>query len=95
MPKTSGRSAKRKAPWKKSAPKGGRHTRLSSADRSKARRAAKRAGRRCPNLVDNMRVAGAKRSSGRTKAAKPKAAKRKPAKRKPAAKQKPANRRRS
>jgi hypothetical protein len=79
MPKTSSKSAKRKAPWKKSAPSGSRHTRLSSADKSKARQAAKRAGRRYPNLVDNMRVAAAKRSSGGTKTAKQKAAKRKPA----------------
>jgi hypothetical protein len=94
MPKTSSRSAKRKAPWKKPAPKGARHARLSSADKAKARRAAKRAGRPYPNLVDNMRVAGAKRSSGRTKAAKGKAVKRKSASGK-TAKRKPAKRARS
>ncbi len=79
MPKTSTRSTKRKAskkaPWKKPAPKGSRHTRLTSADKTKAKRAAKRAGRPYPNLVDNMRVAAAKRSSGRKKTAKRKATK--------------------
>jgi hypothetical protein len=73
MPKSTTRSAKQKSPWKKPAPKGSRHTHLSPAEKSKARRAAKRAGRRYPNLVDNMRVAAAKRSSGRKKAAKRKA----------------------
>jgi hypothetical protein len=76
MPKSTKRSAKRKAPWKKPAPKGSRHTHLTSADKSKARRAAKRAGRRYPNLVDNMRVAAVKRSSSRGKTAKRKASKR-------------------
>jgi len=76
MPKSTQRSTKRKAPWKKPAPKGSRHTHLTSADKSKARRAAKRAGRRYPNLVDNMRVGAAKRSSDRGKPAKPKTSKR-------------------
>ena len=79
MAKSSSRASKRKAPWQKPAPKGGRHTRLTSADKSKARRAAKRAGRPYPNLVDNMRVAAAKRSSGRKKTAGREAAKRRPA----------------
>jgi hypothetical protein len=52
---TSRRSAKRKAPWKKAPPK-------ASAPRREAR------GRRYPTLVDDMRIAAAKRSSGRTKA---------------------------
>jgi hypothetical protein len=77
MPKTSTRSAKRKAPWKKPAPKQSRHTKLSPADKAKARRSAKRAGRPYPNLVDNMRAAAPKkRSSGRTKTAKRAASKR-------------------
>lgn len=50
-------SAKKRAPWDKPAPKNARHTRLSKAKKSKARAAAKRAGRRYPNLVDNMRAA--------------------------------------
>ena len=67
MPKSSSRSAKRKAPWKKAAPKGSRHTHLSPSQKSKAKRSAKRAGRPYPNLVDNMRAAGKKRSSGARK----------------------------
>ena len=73
MKKSTTRSAKRKAPWKKPAPKKSRHTHLTPAEKAKARRSAKRAGRPYPNLVDNMKVAAKKRSSGnkkRTKAAK-------------------------
>ena len=61
MPKSSTGSAKRKAPWKKAAPKGSRHTHLSPSQKAKAKRSAKRAGRPYPNLVDNMRAAGAKK----------------------------------
>jgi len=74
MRKSAKRSSKRKAPWKKPAPKGSRHTHLSPADKAKARRSAKRAGRPYPNLVDNMKVAAKKRSSRGKK--KSKAAKR-------------------
>jgi hypothetical protein len=64
MPKSSSKSAKRKAPWKKPAPKGTRHTSLSSSQKARAKKSAKRAGRPYPNLVDNMQAAkrsGAKR----------------------------------
>src|SRR5688572_14278904 len=57
MAKSSSKSARRKAPWKKTAPKGSRHTKLSPSQKAKAKRAAKRAGRPYPNLVDNMRAA--------------------------------------
>ena len=70
MSKSTIPSAKRKAPWKKPAPKKGRHTHLSPADKAKARRSAKRAGRPYPNLVDNMKVAAKKRSAGRKKPSK-------------------------
>jgi hypothetical protein len=70
MPKSSTRSAKRKAPWKKPAPKGSRHTHLTPSRKAKAKRSAKRAGRPYPNLVDNMRAASKKRSSGRKKTSK-------------------------
>ena len=84
MSKNTARSAKRKAPWKQPAPKGSRHTRLSPAARSQARRAAKRAGRPYPNLVDNMRAAEAKRSGRATTAQRTaKRVKRKAAKRRP------------
>ena len=45
---------KRKAPWKKPAPKRAKHTKLSAQDKSDAKRRAKKAGRPYPNLVDNM-----------------------------------------
>ena len=57
MPKSSSKSAKRKAPWKKPAPKGTRHKSLSPSQKARAKRSAKRAGRPYPNLVDNMLAA--------------------------------------
>jgi hypothetical protein len=53
--------AKRKAPWKRPAPEKSRHTRLSAKQKTAARRRAKRAGRKYPNLVDNMREARKKK----------------------------------
>jgi hypothetical protein len=47
-------------PWKKKRPAGKRTKRLSPSQKKRARAAAKKAGRRYPNLVDNMRVAGKK-----------------------------------
>ncbi|CCE09149.1 conserved hypothetical protein [Bradyrhizobium sp. STM 3843] len=65
-----------RAPWKKANPRkraGKAPTHLSSAEKSAAKRSAKRAGRRYPNLVDNMRVAAKKarktKTSGRKRAA--------------------------
>lgn len=49
------------APWKRSRPKGSKRTRLSLSDKKQARASAKKAGRRYPNLVDNMRVAQKKK----------------------------------
>lgn len=43
--------------WKKPAPKNGRHTKLTEAQKEAARERAAKAGRRYPNLVDNMWVA--------------------------------------
>jgi hypothetical protein len=57
MPKSSSRSAKRKAPWKKPEPKGTRHTSLTPSQKARAKRSAKRAGRPYPNLVDNLQAA--------------------------------------
>lgn len=48
---------KRKAPWKRAAPESARHTTLSTKQKTAAKRHAKRAGRKYPNLVDNMREA--------------------------------------
>ena len=56
MPKST-KSANRKAPWKKAAPKSASHTHLSPAQKARAKRSAKRAGRPYPNLVDNMQAA--------------------------------------
>lgn len=56
--KTSAKKAARKAPWKRAAPKSASHHTLSPGQKASARRAAKKAGRPYPNLVDNMRAAG-------------------------------------
>ncbi len=45
-----------KSPWKKPAPKRTSKTKLTPAAKSKAKAAAKRAGRPYPNLVDNMQA---------------------------------------
>ncbi len=58
MPAAKTTAAKKaKAPWKKPAPKKASHTKLSPADKAKAKASAKKAGRPYPNLVDNMKVA--------------------------------------
>jgi hypothetical protein len=59
------KSARKKAPWNKPAPAKARHTRLAPAKKAKAKRLAKRAGRRYPNLVDNMRAATSRRPKRR------------------------------
>jgi hypothetical protein len=48
---------KPKEPWKRKAPAKAGHTKLTPAKRASAKRRAKKAGRRYPNLVDNMRAA--------------------------------------
>lgn len=49
------------APWERPAPSKSRHTTLDADDKAKAKRRATKAGRRYPNLVDNMQVAKEKR----------------------------------
>jgi hypothetical protein len=71
MAKSSSKSARRKAPWKKTAPKGSRHAKLSPSQKAKAKRAAKRAGRPYPNLVDNMRAAKKRKKATRKTTRKP------------------------
>lgn len=44
-------------PWKKPAPKKAAKTVLTEKSKAAARAAAKKAGRRYPNLVDNMNAA--------------------------------------
>jgi hypothetical protein len=72
-------TATRKAPWKKSNPKtrAGTSRALTPAQKSSARRAAAKAGRPYPNLVDNMHAAAKGKSRGKTRsktAARPKRA---------------------
>jgi hypothetical protein len=55
------KSSKSKTPWEKPAPKKTRHTKLTAADKKKAKASAKKAGRPYPNLVDNMKVAKEKK----------------------------------
>ena len=52
---------KRLPPWKKKAPPGSGKTKLTAAQKAKAKASARKAGRRYPNLVDNMRVAAEKK----------------------------------
>jgi hypothetical protein len=59
--------AKKKAPWKKPAPKKSRHTKLTPQNKAKAKAAAKRAGRKYPSLVDNMNAAKKQRSAKKTR----------------------------
>ena len=48
---------KRIEPWEKPAPKKSRSTNLTPKSKAKAKAAAARAGRKYPNLVDNMNAA--------------------------------------
>jgi hypothetical protein len=48
---------KKTPPWKKKRPAGKQRKKLSPHQEKRARASAKKAGRRYPNLVDNMRVA--------------------------------------
>jgi hypothetical protein len=52
--------ATRKPPWKRARPKQAKRT-LTPAQKQRAKASARKAGRRYPNLVDNMRVASGKR----------------------------------
>jgi len=45
-------------PWKKPRPKGRPKTKLTPEQKEMARRRAEKAGRRYPNLIDNMWAAG-------------------------------------
>lgn len=55
-------------PWKNPRPKTASRTKLTPASKARAKAAAKRAGRRYPNLVDNMNAAKAQnRSKARKK----------------------------
>jgi ribosomal protein L15E len=60
---------KSQTPWKRSAPKKSHHTKLTAKSKAKARASAKRAGRKYPNLVDNMNAAKKQRRPGRKSSA--------------------------
>ena len=51
------------APWKKPKPKSRAKTKLTPASVKRAKAAAKAAGRRYPNLVDNMNAVRAQREA--------------------------------
>jgi hypothetical protein len=60
----------KKPPWKKANPKkkvGKKSKRLSPKQKASAKRAAKKAGRRYPSLVDNMNAAKKKRPGRKRK----------------------------
>ena len=59
------KATSKRPPWKKPAPKGARHTKLSKSKKAGAKVAAKRAGRPYPNLVDNMRAAAKSKGKSR------------------------------
>lgn len=57
---------KKKPPWERTNPKAEKRTKpLTGAQKSKTKASAKRAGRRYPNLVDNMNAAKKKRTRGK------------------------------
>jgi hypothetical protein len=56
-----------KVPWKKPAPRKSRHTKLSPAGKASAKKAAKKAGRPYPTLVDNMNAAKKQRARKKAK----------------------------
>ncbi|GAC1303702.1 MAG: hypothetical protein NVSMB10_06040 [Steroidobacteraceae bacterium] len=51
---------KKRAVWERPAPARAKHTKLTAAKKTKAKKAAQRAGRPYPNLVDNLRAARSK-----------------------------------
>lgn len=50
-----------KAPWNRKRPKSGPRKRLTPRQKASAKASAKKAGRRYPNLVDNMNAAKKRR----------------------------------
>jgi hypothetical protein len=62
-------STPRTTPWKKPRPAAAKKTKLTPRSIARAKTAAKRAGRRYPNLVDNMRAAAEQREAEQRQAA--------------------------
>jgi hypothetical protein len=56
-------STPRTTPWQKAKPAGTKKTKLTPRSIARAKAAAKRAGRRYPNLVDNMKAAREQREA--------------------------------
>ena len=52
-------------PWKKPNPKKSSHTKLTPKSKARAKAAAARAGRKYPNLVDNMNAAKAQKKQAK------------------------------
>jgi hypothetical protein len=60
-------SKKSAEPWEKPVPKKSKHTKLTPASKAKAKRAAKKAGRKYPSLVDNMNATKKQRGTAEKK----------------------------
>jgi hypothetical protein len=73
--KSSAAKKKKATPWERPAPADAKHTQLTEADKTKAKKRASRAGRPYPNLVDNMNVAKKKGSAKKKTAPRRKAKK--------------------
>jgi len=54
---------KKSAPWDRPSPKKSKHTKLTAKSKKAAKTKATRAGRKYPNLVDNMRAAKRQKKS--------------------------------
>lgn len=69
MAKAKTSAGKRQPPWRKANPKAKTKSgsrKLTPAQKAAAKERAKKAGRPYPNLVDNMAVANARKSTART-----------------------------
>lgn len=53
-----------KPPWEKPAPRKASGKKMTSAQKTRAKRAAAKAGRPYPNLVDNMRAVKRRKKNG-------------------------------
>jgi hypothetical protein len=58
----------KKPPWKRPRPKKTAKRKLTPAQKQRAKASARKAGRRYPNLVDNMRVSREAATSGKKRA---------------------------
>lgn len=70
MAKKRKRSGSKRPPWEKPAPERARKTKLSKSAKAQAKTRATKAGRKYPNLVDNMRAASRSKRGRRKRSAK-------------------------